>query len=238
MKKICIFNRLLSMRRIVFLIICGALFSCQTPADSEMLAKDDSTSISWLALGDSYTIGQGVNTAERFPAQTLELLKLRSIKTAQLTYVATTGWTSSDLDKSMSQQNLAYYDFVTVLIGVNDQFQGIDTSTYSKNFKSILNRAIQSTRGESQHVLVLSIPDYSLTPEGKKLDTTKIKREIDLFNTLNKRVAKDFKCQYLDITVLGREAKSNPAWVAKDGLHPSAIAYKNWANRIFPFIVR
>jgi len=226
------------MRRIVFLIICGALFSCQTPADSEMLAKNDSTSISWLALGDSYTIGQGVNTAERFPAQTLELLKLRSIKTAQLTYVATTGWTSSDLDKSMSQQNLAYYDFVTVLIGVNDQFQGIDTSTYSKNFKSILNRAIQSTRGESQHVLVLSIPDYSLTPEGKKLDTTKIKREIDLFNTLNKRVAKDFKCQYLDITVLGREAKSNPAWVAKDGLHPSAIAYKNWANRIYPFIVR
>jgi lysophospholipase L1-like esterase len=226
------------MRRIVFLIICGALFSCQTPADSEMLAKDDSTSISWLALGDSYTIGQGVNTSERFPAQTLELLKSRSIKTAQLTYVATTGWTSSDLDKSMSQQNLAYYDFVTVLIGVNDQFQGIDTSTYSKNFKSILNRAIQSTRGESQHVLVLSIPDYSLTPEGKKLDTTKIKREIDLFNTLNKRVAKDFKCQYLDITVLGREAKSNPAWVAKDGLHPSAIAYKNWADRIYPFIVR
>jgi len=238
MKKICIFNRLLSMRRIVFLIICGALFSCQTPADSEMLAKNDSTSISWLALGDSYTIGQGVNTSERFPTQTLELLKSRSIKTAQLTYVATTGWTSSDLDKSMSQQNLAYYDFVTVLIGVNDQFQGIDTSTYSKNFKSILNRAIQSTRGESQHVLVLSIPDYSLTPEGKKLDTTKIKREIDLFNTLNKRVAKDFKCQYLDITVLGREAKSNPAWVAKDGLHPSAIAYKNWANRIYPFIVR
>jgi len=226
------------MRRIVFLIICGALFSCQTPADSEMLAKNDSTSISWLALGDSYTIGQGVNTAERFPAQTLELLKLRSIKTAQLTYVATTGWTSAQLDKSISQQNLVYYDFVTVLIGVNDQFQGIDTSTYSKNFKSILNRAIQSTRGESQHVLVLSIPDYSLTPEGKKLDTTKIKREIDLFNTLNKRVAKDFKCQYLDITVLGREAKSNPAWVAKDGLHPSAIAYKNWANRIYPFIVR
>lgn len=226
------------MRRIVFLIICGALFSCQTPADSEMLAKDDSTSISWLALGDSYTIGQGVNTAERFPAQTLELLKSRSIKTAQLTYVATTGWTSGELDKSISQQNLAYYDFVTVLIGVNDQFQGIDTSTYSKNFKSILNRAIQSTRGESQHVLVMSIPDYSLTPEGKKLDTTKIKREIDLFNTLNKKVAKDFKCQYLDITVLGREAKSNPTWVAKDGLHPSAVAYKNWANRIFPFIVR
>jgi lysophospholipase L1-like esterase len=152
--------------------------------------------------------------------------------------VATTGWTSAQLDKSISQQNLAYYDFVTVLIGVNDQFQGIDTSTYSKNFKSILNRAIQATGGESQHVLVLSIPDYNLTPEGKKLDTTKIKREIDLFNTLNKKVAKDFKCQYLDITVLGREAKSNPAWVAKDGLHPSALAYKNWVNRIFPFIVK
>ena len=226
------------MRRIVFLIICGALFSCQTPSDPALKPKDDSTSISWLALGDSYTIGQGVNATERFPAQTLELLKSRSIKTAQLTYIATTGWTSGQLDKSISQQNLAYYDFVTVLIGVNDQFQGIDTSTYSKNFKSILNRAIQATRGESQHVLVLSIPDYSLTPEGNKLDTTKIKREIDLFNTLNKKVAKDFKCQYLDITVLGREAKSNPSWIAKDGLHPSALAYKTWAEQIYPFIVR
>ena len=226
------------MRWTLVLFIGLTFLSCQKPSEAALKPKNDSTSISWLALGDSYTIGQGVNTAERFPAQTLELLKSRMIKTAQLTYVATTGWTSGQLDKSISQQNLAYYDFVTVLIGVNDQFQGIDTSTYSKNFKSILNRAIQATRGESQHVLVLSIPDYSLTPEGKKLDTTKIKREIDLFNTLNKRVAKDFKCQYLDITVLGREAKSNPTWVAKDGLHPSAVAYKNWANRIFPFIVR
>jgi lysophospholipase L1-like esterase len=226
------------MRWTLVLFIGLTFLSCQKPSEAALKPIDDSTSISWLALGDSYTIGQGVNTSERFPAQTLELLKSRMIKTAQLTYVATTGWTSGQLDKSISQQNLAYYDFVTVLIGVNDQFQGIDTSTYSKNFKSILNRAIQSTRGESQHVLVMSIPDYSLTPEGKKLDTTKIKREIDLFNTLNKKVAKDFKCQYLDITVLGREAKSNPTWVAKDGLHPSAVAYKNWANRIFPFIVR
>jgi lysophospholipase L1-like esterase len=238
MKTIFILKRFSIMRWTLVLFIGFVLLSCQKPSEAALKPKNDSTSISWLALGDSYTIGQGVNTAERFPAQTLELLKLRSIKTAQLTYVATTGWTSGELDKSMSQQNLAYYDFVTVLIGVNDQFQGIDTSTYSKNFKSILNRAIQSTRGESQHVLVLSIPDYSLTPEGKKLDTTKIKREIDLFNRLNKNLANNFKCQYLDITVLGREAKSNPTWVAKDGLHPSAVAYKNWANRIFPFILR
>ena len=203
-----------------------------------MTIKDDSVKISWLALGDSYTIGQGVNATERFPTQTLNLLKLRSIKTAQLTYIATTGWTSAELDKSISEQNLSNYDFVTVLIGANDQFQGIDTSVYSKNFKSILNRAIQLTRGESQHVLVLSIPDYSLTPEGKKLDTTKIKREIDLFNSLNKKLAKDFKCQYLDVTILGREAKLNPSWIAKDGLHPSALAYNNWSELIGPFIVR
>jgi lysophospholipase L1-like esterase len=203
-----------------------------------MTIKDDSLKISWLALGDSYTIGQGVNASERFPAQTLDLLKLRSIKTAQLTYIATTGWTSAELDKSISQQNLTNYDFVTVLIGVNDQFQGVDTSAYIRNFTSILNRAIQVTRGESQHVLVLSIPDYSLTPEGKKLDTTKIKREIDVFNRLNKNLAKILKCQYLDITVLGREAKSNPSWVARDGLHPSAIAYKKWAESIGPLIVR
>ncbi len=231
-------NRFSIMRWTLVLFIGFVMLSCQKPSEPALKPKDDSTSISWLALGDSYTIGQGVNATERFPAQTLDLLKLRSIKTAQLTYIATTGWTSGELDKSISQQNLAYYDFVTVLIGVNDQFQGIDTSTYSKNFKSILNRAIQATRGESQHVLVMSIPDYSFTPEGKKLDTTKIKREIDLFNTLNKKVAKDFKCQYLDITILDREAKSNPSWIAKDGLHPSALAYKKWAEQIYPFIIR
>jgi lysophospholipase L1-like esterase len=226
------------MRSLVILFLCGAMLSCQNPSGFEMIAKDDSTSISWLALGDSYTIGQGVNASERFSAQTLDLLKMRKIKTAQLTYVATTGWTSGDLDKSIGQQNLSNYDFVTVLIGVNDQFQGVDTSVYSKNFKSVLNKAIDAIRGESQHVLVLSIPDYSLTPEGKKLDTTKIKREIDLFNRINKNLAKDFKCQYLDITTLGRAAKSNPSWIAKDGLHPSAIAYKKWAEYIGPFIVR
>jgi lysophospholipase L1-like esterase len=226
------------MDRVFVLFIGFILISCEKPVESNMTIKDDSLKISWLALGDSYTIGQGVNASERFPAQTLDLLKLRSIKTAQLTYIATTGWTSAELDKSISQQNLTNYDFVTVLIGVNDQFQGVDTSAYIRNFTSILNRAIQVTRGESQHVLVLSIPDYSLTPEGKKLDTTKIKREIDVFNRLNKNLAKILKCQYLDITVLGREAKSNPSWVARDGLHPSAIAYKKWAESIGPLIVR
>ena len=155
------------MRWTLVLFIGLILLSCQKPSELALKAKDDSTSISWLALGDSYTIGQGVNASERFPAQTLDLLKLRKIKTAQLTYIATTGWTSAQLDKSIIEQNSSNYDFVTVLIGVNDQFQGIDTSTYSKNFKSILNKAIQVTRGESQHVLVLSIPDYSLTPECK-----------------------------------------------------------------------
>ena len=226
------------MRRLVLLFICGALLACQEPSGFVMLVKDDSTSISWLALGDSYTIGQGVNASERFPAQTLQLLKLRSIKTAQLTYIATTGWTSAELDKSIGQQNLAYYDFVTVLIGVNDQFQGVDTSAYSKNFRSILNKAIKLTRGESQHVLVMSIPDYSLTPVGKLLDTLKIKREIDVFNGLNRKYAKEFKCNYLDITILGREARSNASWIARDGLHPSAIAYNNWAKQISPFIIR
>jgi len=226
------------MRRLVLLFICGALLACQEPSGFVMLVKDDSTSISWLALGDSYTIGQGVNASERFPAQTLDLLKLRRIKTAQLTYIATTGWTSAELDKSIGQQNLAYYDFVTVLIGVNDQFQGVDTSAYSKNFRSILNKAIKLTRGESQHVLVMSIPDYSLTPVGKLLDTLKIKREIDVFNGLNRKYAKEFKCNYLDITILGREARSNASWIARDGLHPSAIAYNNWAKQISPFIIR
>lgn len=221
----------------VFLISIGFL-SCQKSSELENPLKQDSSAISWLALGDSYTIGQGVSASERFPAQTLDLLKLRSIKTRQLTYLAKTGWTSGELLQSMLERNFSNYDFVTVLIGVNDQFQGIDTIIYKINFKAILNQAILFTRGESRQVLVLSIPDYSYTQEGAKLDTNKTKSEIDLFNHVNRKMAKDLKCNYLDITELGRSAKLNLTWVARDGFHPSAFAYKKWSELISPFIIR
>lgn len=221
----------------IFLLILG--FSCQKSFESEIIipkpvtTPKDSTAISWLALGDSYTIGQGVNQADRFPYQALELLKMKFIQPKRLTYVAKTGWTSADLLRSMGEQNLDGHNFVSLLVGVNDQYQGIDTITYRKNFTVILNRSIELAGGDQRRVLVLSIPDYSLTPIGKQLDTLKIRKEIDVFNAINKRITLQNKCSYLDITELGRNAKNNPDWVAQDGLHPSALAYRKWAELIY-----
>ncbi|MHA8065807.1 SGNH/GDSL hydrolase family protein [Aquirufa sp. ROCK2-A2] len=223
-----------------FLIFWMALgFSCRKSMETEIVlpkpvvVQKDSTFISWLALGDSYTIGQGVNQADRFPYQALELLKMKFIQPKRLTYVAKTGWTSADLLRSMGEQNLDGHNFVSLLVGVNDQYQGIDTSTYRKNFTLILNRSIELAGGDQRRVLVLSIPDYSLTPIGKQLDTLKIRKEIDVFNAINKRITLQNKCSYLDITELGRNAKNNPDWVAQDGLHPSALAYRKWAELIY-----
>ncbi|MCZ2483153.1 SGNH/GDSL hydrolase family protein [Aquirufa nivalisilvae] len=222
---------------ILFLIFLG--FSCRKSIESELvlpksiIAQKDSVAISWLALGDSYTIGQGVNQSERFPSQALELLKVKLIQNKRLTYIAKTGWTSADLLIAMGEQNLEGHNFVSLLVGVNDQYQGIDTSTYRKNFTNILNRSIQLAGGDQRRVFVLSIPDYSLTPIGRQLDTLKIRREIDWFNVINKRIALQNKCFYLDITELGRTAKNYPNWVAQDGLHPSALAYSKWAELIY-----
>ncbi|MCZ2475925.1 SGNH/GDSL hydrolase family protein [Aquirufa ecclesiirivi] len=222
---------------ILFLIFLS--FSCRKFIESELvlpkpsIAQKDSVAISWLALGDSYTIGQGVNQSERYPSQALELLKVKFIQTKRLTYLAQTGWTSADLLTSMSEQNLQGHNFVSLLIGVNDQYQGIDTSIYRKNFTNILNRSIELAGGDQRRVFVLSIPDYSLTPIGRQLDTLKIRKEIDWFNVINKQIALQNKCIYLDITELGRAAKNYPNWVAQDGLHPSGLAYSKWAELIY-----
>ncbi len=222
---------------ILFLIFSS--FSCQKIVESEMVlpktitANKDSVAISWLALGDSYTIGQGVNPSERFPKQALELLKFKFIQTKRLTYLAKTGWTSADLLSSMAEQNLDGHNFVSLLVGVNDQYQGIDTSIYRKNFSIILKRSIELASGDQSRVFVLSIPDYSFTPIGRLLDTMKISRELDWFNAINKQIALQNKCVYLDITELGRTAKNDPAWIAKDGLHPSGLAYGKWAELIY-----
>ncbi|RXK46524.1 SGNH/GDSL hydrolase family protein [Aquirufa rosea] len=228
-----------SMRFWIILFLFGIGFSCRKSMEAEMgLSKPldapkDSVAISWLALGDSYTIGQGVNAQDRFPFQALELLKGKLVQSRRLTYLAKTGWTSADLIRSMGEQNLEGHNFISLLIGVNDQYQGVDTATYRENFTKILNRSIELAGGDQRRVWVLSIPDYSLTPVGRQLDTGKISQEIDGFNAINKRIALQRKCIYVDITELGRASKNNPAWVCQDGLHPSALAYSKWAELIY-----
>jgi lysophospholipase L1-like esterase len=195
---------------------------------------DTSTNIgdfSWLALGDSYTIGQSVNEDERFSAQTIALLKKEDllIKTPQ--YIATTGWTTLNLLDAIAAQNpQGPFDIVTLLIGVNDQYQHFDTGGYRINFNQCLLNAIALAGNKLDHVYVLSIPDYSVTPFAANSDTTEIRKEIDEFNEINKAITLSFNISYTDITPSTREMKNDASLVAYDGLHPSGQEYAKWAR--------
>lgn len=191
---------------------------------------------SYLALGDSYTIGQGVSAVERFPAQTAQWLQQKGIIIGKLTYIATTGWTTTNLQNALNTQNPAPHDVVTLLIGVNDQYQTRDTTGYRERFTNLLLRSVTLARGKKENVVVLSIPDYSVTPFASFNDTARIRRELDLFNAINREVTLSYRISYLDITPSTREARTNPALLAADGLHPSALEYRKWSERLGPLL--
>lgn len=212
------------------------LFACnkkQTAINYTPLnpAASDSTK-TFLALGDSYTIGQGVSTAERFPHQTVSILKAKGINIATPTYIATTGWTTNSLQNAIETNRPAKHDVVTLLIGVNDQYQTHDTTGYRLRFTQLLDKAVELANGKKQNVFVLSIPDYSFTPFAANSDTARIRLEIDWFNVINKQVTVANNITYLDITTSSREGRYDRSLIAGDGLHPSGLEYKKWAERL------
>jgi lysophospholipase L1-like esterase len=192
----------------------------------------------YLALGDSYTIGQGVPPSARYPVQTRDWLIANGVnRMAEPQIIATTGWTTISLQNAIASQNpTGPYDVVSLLIGVNDQYQGFDGAGYETRFRQLLEKSISLANDSPSHVFVISIPDYSVTPFASGSDVDRIRKEIDQFNDINKRVALSFNVQYLDITPSTREAKNNAALIAGDGLHPSGLEYKKWAERLGPLM--
>ncbi|MEP7373838.1 MAG: SGNH/GDSL hydrolase family protein [Chitinophagaceae bacterium] len=203
-----------------------------TPAPSSASQKK------YLALGDSYTAGQGVPAAERYPIQTKNWLVDHGITgLADPQIIATSGWTTTNLQTAIVNQNpTGPYDMVSLLIGVNDQYREMDTTKYRNRFTELLQRSISLANNLPSHVFVLSIPDYSVTPFAMYFDVNKIKTQIDEFNEINKQVSLSFQVQYLDITPSTREAKNNPALLCSDGLHPSGLEYKKWAEKLGPLM--
>jgi lysophospholipase L1-like esterase len=220
-----------------FLILILLLIGC-AKKQSSSISTNNSPVVpkSFLALGDSYTIGQGVAALDRFPAQTADWLQQKGITIGMLTYIATTGWTTTNLQAAINTQNPAPHDVVTLLIGVNDQYQTRDTLGYRLRFSQLLQKSIELARGKKENVVVLSIPDYSVTPFARGNDTASIRQEIDWFNAINKSVTQAMNVSYLEITTSTREARNNPALIATDGLHPSALEYKKWAERLGPLL--
>ncbi|MDE3252911.1 MAG: SGNH/GDSL hydrolase family protein [Bacteroidota bacterium] len=211
----------------MLILTCGAVLYGQT-ADS----GTEKQAFHWLALGDSYTIGASVKAAERFPAQTARHIQNRFQKETDIDYMAATGWTSEDLQDALANSDLKqHYDWVTLLIGVNDQYQGLDTGGYRTRFTQLLKTALRLVQGNKERVCVMSIPDYSATPFGR--GSGSIHREIANFNRINYDIACQYQVGYCDITGISQTAAGNPSLTAMDHLHPSGKQYQLWAMKLF-----
>lgn len=196
-------------------------------------ARSGTSSYQYLALGDSYTIGQSVPEGDRFPAQTARLLSSENINIKSIKYVATTGWTTANLQAAISYENPPNnFDIVTLLIGVNDQYQHMDTAGYRIRFTDLLNTSVVLASGRRSRVFVVSIPDYSVTPFVNPSDKQRVSKEIDGFNAINKEVTLANNIAYIDITPTSKAAATDPELIAGDGLHPSGKQYAKWAALI------
>jgi lysophospholipase L1-like esterase len=192
--------------------------------------------INYLALGDSYTIGQSVCETCRFPEQLRKKLEISNTKnTYKSQIIATTGWTTTNLISAINAINLApKYDLVTLLIGVNNQYQNKAFSIYEKEFPELVTKAIVLARGDKANVIVVSIPDYAFTPFGKQSNPSKISLEIDNYNAFAQKYCLEQKIEFITITDITRQGLINPLLVATDGLHPSELAYAYFVERILP----
>jgi len=192
----------------------------------------------YLALGDSYTVGASVAAGESFPEQLTSLLKNDHINIASPDIIAVSGWTTADLLNSLQNAPLPKsYSFVTLLIGVNNQYQGRQIDEYKVQFSELLNLAISYAGNKPNHVFVLSIPDYGVTPFGSQFDKDEVARQIDLFNAANKAIADKARATYVDITAISRNAEYEPSLVASDGLHPSPEQYYKWVLKLHPLVL-
>lgn len=192
---------------------------------------------SYLALGDSYTIGQSVAMDERYPIQVAKQLNADHVNVEEPQIMATTGWTTGDLLDALKDAKLSPpYDFVTLLIGVNDQYQQRSQTEYRERFSILLKRAVGLAGDRPRHVAVLSIPDYSITPFAQGRHTNLIALQIDSFNMINRELSQKMGVHYLDITGESRKAAGDPSLIASDGLHFSGKEYRIWAALLEPIM--
>ena len=191
----------------------------------------------YLALGDSYTVGSSVSAQESFPVQTWAKLTSQQVSMAYPQIIATGGWTTGNLLSALeASPPTKKYDVVSLLIGVNNQYQHRSQAEYRTEFSLLLNKAIGYANGKKNRVFVLSIPDYSVTPFAQYSDTVTISNEIDQFNAINKQISEEAGVKYLDITPISRMGRADPSLQATDGLHPSGNQYQRWSDLLAPMI--
>ena len=185
------------------------------------------SNLRYLALGDSYTIGEGIKFEYNYPKQIVNQIFL--IDT--VTVIAKTGWTTDELIDTLNNLQLGKFDVVSLLIGVNNQFRGYQIDKYVMEFENLLIRAIDYSK-DKKNVFVLSIPDYGVTPFGKVKGQERIYREINSYNNINRIMAEKYNVMYFDITEISRKAENDTSLLAEDKLHPSKKMYKMWIEKL------
>ena len=209
------------------------IFSCAKKESYPIQTNQTKMTYSYLALGDSYTIGESVPAPDNFPNKAVQLLRTadHNFKAAEI--VAKTGWTTDELQNNINNHLFTPpYDIVTLLIGVNNQYRGRPVDEYKPQFENLLKQAIQFAGAKANHVIVLSIPDWGVTPFAAGRDRDQIAREIDAYNAANKSISETYNAHYIDITQWTREAANDPTLVASDGLHPSGKEYNRWSEKL------
>ncbi|MBK8611624.1 MAG: SGNH/GDSL hydrolase family protein [Chitinophagaceae bacterium] len=194
---------------------------------------------SYLALGDSYSIGEQVAFAENFPNQTVQLLRRSGFAYYAAEIIAKTGWTTDELiDAIENTVLLENYDMVSLLIGVNNQYRGRTVVEFENELEKLIQKAIQLAGNKPDHVFVLSIPDWGVTPFADGKDRILVATDIDAYNAVCNSSAKKFETNFMEITVSQRADGNKNEFLALDGLHPSALEYAKWASKLVDEILK
>ncbi|HMM12294.1 MAG TPA: SGNH/GDSL hydrolase family protein [Bacteroidales bacterium] len=224
---------------LIFLLIVSAQVACSKmintqPSDSHL---DEKSAILYLALGDSYTIGEGVSESDRWPVQLAALLNQAGLATEKPRIIARTGWTTDELMAAINQQQPAdTFNLVSLLIGVNNQYRGRPVTQFRIELIQLINKAISFAGGDTSRVFLVSIPDWGVTPFAAGRDRAKIGREIDEFNEVIRQEAVARNILFFNITNVSRLAASDASLLASDQLHPSGKMYRLWVEMMLPEI--
>jgi lysophospholipase L1-like esterase len=219
---------LVKIKAIIVLFTACLFIACSSSEDEEQ------RSYSFLALGDSYTIGQGVEASSRWPDQLALNLSRSGIEIDSLKIIAKTGWTTGDLLRAVDREQPGQFDMVSLLIGVNNQFQGLSFRDFGLEFNNLLNVAISIAEDDAR-VFVVSIPDYGVTPFGAS-NRDQIAEEIDQYNDYIREECQSRGIPFIDVTGISRELGGSSMALAPDGLHPSGYQYKMWVDSIQPVV--
>ena len=202
-------------------------------------ASDAAEPVSYLALGDSYTIGTGIDQINNYPNQLADSLASLGFQVDTTHIIATNGWTTTDLKNGIAENKPpSDFNLVSLLIGVNNQYQWLDVELYKTEFRELLEQAIEFAGGESESVFIISIPNYGVTPFAQSKEPETIRRKISEYNEIAKEISDEYDVSFINITPISEMAEDDLSLLASDELHPSAKMYSMWIEEMLPTVTQ